>query len=84
MRCGPRWGEVRNLHQPVDVWQYDDTNGTFVTDEAGEKVLLTRLCDECSDDRVIAAVEDCQYREGWYFEVVPWPCPAIAALDGGA
>lgn len=71
---------LRALHDPVTVYEYDYTNGVFCTDVNGEKVVLTRLCSECSSTEAIEAVEDCEWSEGFY-RSVQWPCPTTEALD---
>jgi hypothetical protein len=76
--------QVRALHEPVDVWQYDADNGTWVLDEHGEKVLLTRVCRACSPDEVLTAIEDCEYRQGWLGDEVVWPCETWLIVDPNA
>lgn len=70
---------IAELHAPVEVWQYDDVNGVFATDENGEKVLLRKFCRECSADDVIEAVEDIEWHDGWHAGEVDYPC-ATASL----
>ena len=63
---------LRELHTHIDVWEYDDTNGVWVTDDDGEMILVARYCRECSDPEVIDAIEDFTWDGDGYFR--EWPC----------
>jgi hypothetical protein len=70
---------IEALHTPVEVHEYDDTNGVFVTDEAGDHVVTCLLCAECTTDGVLEALGDCDWREG---DGVEFPCSTIEAIRG--
>lgn len=72
---------VKSLHASVKVWQYDDTNGVWVLDADGEKILLSVVCRECSGEAVLQAIEDCEYKTDWYGDEVFWPCPTVVAIN---
>lgn len=75
--------EVRDAHHPVEVWQYDDVNGVWVTDADGEKIVLERWCAACSSDDALAAIGDCEWDEGMSGGVL-YPCDTVRILDRSA
>ncbi|KQR02498.1 hypothetical protein ASF72_10720 [Arthrobacter sp. Leaf141] len=72
--------KVRELHQPVEVFEYDDSNRTFKQDEDGEQIVMKTLCTSCTGDSVLEAIGDCEYDGLDYHDETHWPCPTIAAL----
>lgn len=72
---------VEALHVPYDIWAYDDTNGTWVLDPDGEKILMQRVCTECSADDAVEEAEDCNWFDG-DSRLIDWPCATVAALRG--
>jgi len=73
---------VKALHRPVEVYEYDDMNGVFKTDQDGEQIVIAALCKECTGDDVLEAIGDCEYDpDADYYSEVRWPCPTRAALD---
>ena len=69
---------LADLHSPISIWEYEA--GTFVVDEDDQRVLLKRLCRECSDSEAIQAVEDCEWQVDWYACEVEWPCRTVELL----
>jgi len=67
------------LHQPSQVWEYDDVNGVFKVDADGEQIPMHKLCIECTSEDVLEAVGDCDYTEGSLSGEVRWPCATYAA-----
>lgn len=63
---------LRELHKPVEVWEYDDTNGVWVHDEHGEKIVVEKVCAECSTDSFMERVGDCEWYPGDEC-AVQWP-----------
>ena len=70
---------VEALHVPVEVWQYDDTDGVFGVDDLGEHIVIARLCRECSTDDALEALGDCEWTEDTQGSVF-YPCATRAAL----
>lgn len=72
---------VLGLHKPVYVYEYDDMNGVFKVDDAGEQIEMETLCSECTGDSVLESISDCEYDAGDYHDETPWPCPTVAAIE---
>ena len=70
---------VLELHKPVDVWEIDPKNGTWVHRD-DERVILTRLCRECTPEFVLEKVEDSEYTPVFHGVEVEWPCPTVTAI----
>lgn len=70
---------VLALHTPYAVYEYDDMNGVFKVDDAGEQIEMKTLCRECTGDSVIELIGDCEYDELDYHDETPWPCPTVTA-----
>lgn len=68
---------VRAIHEPCQMFEYDDVNGVFVLD-AGEKVVMSTICRGCTPDEVIEDAEDWSYDDS---RAVTWPCETLAALE---
>lgn len=74
--------KVRELHRPVEYYEYDDTNGVFKTDADGERILMGRVCRECSTDEFLEILGDCEIEDSTRYEgEVAYPCETIRALD---
>lgn len=67
------------LHQPSQVYRFDDVNGVFALDADGEKILMHKLCAECTSEDVLEALGDCEYTEGSLSGEVRWPCATYRA-----
>jgi hypothetical protein len=67
---------AKAIHEPCQMFEYDDVNGVFVL-EAEEKVVMSTICRGCTPDEVIEDAEDWSFDES---RAVNWPCPTIAAL----
>lgn len=66
---------VQEIHRPYEYYEYDDTNGVFKTDADGERILLGRVCAECSSDEFLELLGDCAWQESTLYEgEVEWPC----------
>lgn len=66
---------VQELHRPYEYYEYDDTNGVFKTDADGERILLGRVCAECSSDEFLELLGDCAWQDSTLYEgEVEWPC----------
>lgn len=64
---------VLELHEPVQLYELDGRNGTWVYGDDDERVEFGKLCRECSED------DDADdYQQGSYVE---WPCPTVAAIE---
>lgn len=70
---------VLALHQPSQIWEYDDMNGVFKLDADGEQIPMHKLCIECTSEDVLEAVGDCEYSEGSLSGEVRWPCATYTA-----
>ena len=70
---------VLKLHEPVDVWEIDHANGTWVYDD-DERVLLARLCRECTPEFVLEEVDNSEYTPVFHGVEVAYPCSTVAAL----
>ena len=70
---------VRALHRPIELWEVDPANGTWVYQD-GERVLIEHVCEHCTDDETLAEIDDSEYAPGG--SAVSHPCPTICALDG--
>jgi len=72
---------VLGLHQPITVYEYDDTNGTFTQDGEGEQIEMKTLCAACTGDSVLELIGDCEYDDTDYHDETAWPCPTVAAIE---
>lgn len=72
---------IRELHRPVEYYEYD-TNGVFKTDADGERILMGRVCRECSTDEFLEILGDCEIEDSTHYEgEVAYPCATIRAID---
>ncbi|HVX56257.1 MAG TPA: hypothetical protein VHA37_00870 [Candidatus Saccharimonadales bacterium] len=66
---------IREKHKPVEYYEYDDTNGVFKTDTDGERILMGRVCAECSSQEFLELLGDCELEDCTRYEGErPWPC----------
>ena len=70
---------VRALHRPIELWEVDPANGTWVYRD-DERVLIGHVCEHCTDDETLAEIDDSEYTIGG--RAIAHPCPTIRALDG--
>ena len=70
---------VRALHRPIELWEVDPANGTWVYRD-DERVLIEHVCEHCTDDETLAEIDDSEYTIGG--RAIAHPCPTICALDG--
>lgn len=75
--------KVLELHSELTIYALDDSNGTWVYGENGERRVIRRLCLECTSDEVVELVGDGEWLEGWTdSEEVDWPCGTVRAIEG--
>jgi len=66
---------IRELHRPIEYYEYDDCNGVFKTDADGEQILMGRVCAECSTDEFLERIGDCEVEGSTHYEgEIDWPC----------
>lgn len=66
------------LHKPVEVYEIDPANGTWIYD-GDERRIMATLCRECTPDFVLEDIDESDY-EGPYDVDVSHPCPTVAAV----
>lgn len=67
---------VLALHHETPIYELDPTNGTWVYVN-DERVVMERVCVECSDISTLEDIGDGMYQEG---VGVLWPCPTVQAI----
>lgn len=75
-----RQADVEALHQPVDLWEVDPVNGTWLYGEDDERVKVGQLCSACTPDDTLDDVGDRQWSED--SDSTFWPCPTVLAARG--
>lgn len=79
-RLREQLADVEALHQPVDLWEVDPVNGTWLYGKDDERVKIGQLCSACTPDDTLEDVGD----RGWSEdnESTFWPCPTVLVARG--
>ncbi|WP_194943761.1 hypothetical protein [Glutamicibacter halophytocola] len=74
---------IQEQHAELTIYEWDHDSGDFGLNSDGEKIVVARLCLECTPESIKEQIDDAAYDAAGNYDDVPFPCPTRKLADEG-
>ncbi|WP_404285234.1 hypothetical protein [Glutamicibacter arilaitensis] len=75
--------QIQETHDEITIYEWDHDSNVFKLDADGERIVIARLCRECTAKTIIDDIEDASYDASGNYDDAPFPCETRKLADAG-